>query len=290
MEYYNSVTTDLFLDRQLSRTSGYEDILSNVGKLQNRGVELALNGDIIASENFTWSANVSLTYNKNEIKQLVGDQEEIVRGIYINRVGEPLNSLYVVRYAGVNPDNGNPQYITKDGDITETYSPSDRVIVGTVETPFFGGFGTSLNFRGFEVSSFFSFVRGNELFNNDRANVENPLYVYDNLAVSLLDEWQQPGDITNIPRPGAPFRSGTTRFVEDGDFVRLRNINVSYGLPRSLVSSIGFVNSIRVFAQGQNLVTWTDFQGFDPEVSTGSLVGAQYPALRTVTFGLNVGF
>ncbi|WP_162055183.1 SusC/RagA family TonB-linked outer membrane protein [Pontibacter pamirensis] len=289
VEFYNSVTSDLFLDRQLSRTTGYEELTSNVGELRNRGVELALNGDIVATPDFTWSANVSLTYNKNEVTQLVGDQEEIVNGIFINRVGEPINSLYVVRYAGVNPDNGNPQYYTADGTITETYDPSDRVLVGTTEAPFFGGFGTALNFKGFEVSSFFSFVRGNQIFNNDRANVENPQYLWDNLALSMLDEWQEPGDITNIPRPGAPFRSGTTRFVEEGDFLRLRNINVSYSLPSSVVNSIG-LNSIRVFAQGQNLVTWTDFQGFDPEVTGGSLTGAQYPALRTVTFGLNVGF
>jgi TonB-linked SusC/RagA family outer membrane protein len=290
VEFYNSVTSDLFLNRQLSRTTGYSELISNIGELRNRGVELAFSGDIVSSANFTWSANVSLTYNQNEVTQLVGDEEEIISGLYINRVGEPMNSLYVVRYAGVNPDNGNPQYYTLDGEITEQYDPNDRVIVGTVETPFFGGFGTSLNFRGLEVSTFFSFVRGNKLYNNDRANVENPQYLWDNLALSMLDEWNEPGDVTNIPRPNAPFRSGTTRFVEDGDFLRLRNINVSYALPASLVNSIGGLDSIRLFAQGQNLVTWTDFQGFDPEVSTGSLVGAQYPALRTVTFGLNVGF
>ncbi|WP_460924679.1 SusC/RagA family TonB-linked outer membrane protein [Pontibacter brevis] len=290
VEYYNSVTSDLFLDRQLSRTTGYSELISNIGALRNRGVELALNGDIVATPDFTWSANVSLTYNRNEVTQLVGEEEEIVNGLYTNRVGEPMNSLYVVRYAGVNPDNGNAQYYTAEGDITETYSPNDRVIVGTTEAPFFGGFGTSLNFKGLEVSSFFSFVRGNQIYNNDRANVENPLYLYDNLSASLMNEWQEPGDITNIPRPGAPFRQSTTRFVEEGDFLRLRNINVSYSLPASIVNSIGAINSIRVFAQGQNLVTWTDFQGFDPEVSGGSLTGAQYPALRTVTFGLNVGF
>ncbi|PRY05736.1 TonB-linked SusC/RagA family outer membrane protein [Pontibacter ummariensis] len=290
VEYYNAITSDLFLDRQLSRTTGYPALLSNVGKLQNRGVELALNGDIVASPNFTWSANVSLTYNKNEVKELVGGEEEIVDGLYINRVGEPMNSLYVVRYAGVNPQNGNPQYLTKDGEITETYSPNDRVIVGTVETPFFGGFGTSLNFKGLEVSTFFSFVTGNKLFNNDRANVENPQYLWDNLSLAMLDEWQKEGDITDVPRPRAPFRSGTTRFVENGDFLRLRNINVSYALPQALVNSLGGLRSVRVFAQGQNLATWTEFQGFDPEVTDGSLVGAQYPALRTLTFGLNVGF
>ncbi|MDO6390272.1 TonB-dependent receptor [Pontibacter sp. BT731] len=288
-EFYNSVTSDLFLSRQLSRTTGFTNLLSNVGELRNRGVELALNGDIISTADFTWSANVSATYNQNEVLSLVGDEEEMIEGLYIQRVGEPMNSLYVVRYAGVNPDNGNSQYFTKTGEITEVYDPNDRVVVGSVETPWFGGFGTSLRYKGLELSTFFSFVTGNKLYNNDRANVEHPQYLWDNLSTSMLNEWTPDNRITDIPRPGNPFRSSTTRFVEDGDFLRLRNINLSYELPQSIYGGIG-ISSIRLFAQGQNLKTWTDFKGFDPEVSTGSLVGAQYPALRTVTFGLNVGF
>jgi TonB-dependent starch-binding outer membrane protein SusC len=289
IEFYNSITSDLFLDRQLSRTTGYDALVSNVGELRNRGVEVALNGTLIKTDGFSWNVNVSLTRNQNEVLSLVGDDEQIGSGLFVNRVGEPINSIFVVRYAGVNPANGNPQYLDINGEITEKYSPNDRVIVGSAEAPFFGGFGTSLNYKGIEVSSFFSFVKGNKLFNNDRANIENPLYIYDNLNVDLLNEWRTPGQITNIPRSSAPFRSGTTHFVEDGDFLRLRNLVISYAIPNSLTSNVGLRN-IRVFAQGQNLKTWTNFQGFDPEVTNGSLVGAQYPALRTITFGLNVGF
>lgn len=288
-EFYNAVTSDLFLSRQLSRTTGFTNLLSNVGKLRNRGVELALSGDIIATSDFNWSANVSATYNQNRILSLVGDQQEIVEGIYVQRVGESMNSLYMVRYAGVNPANGNAQYLNQAGEVTEVYNPADRVIVGSVETPWFGGFGTALRYKGLELNTFFSFVTGNKLFNNDRTNVENPQYLFDNLSTSMLREWTPDNTITDVPRPGNPFQSGTTRFVEDGDFLRLRNINLSYTLPESLYNGIG-ISTVRVFAQGQNLITWTNFQGFDPEVSTGSLTGAQYPALRTVTFGLNVGF
>jgi hypothetical protein len=198
-------------------------------------------------------------------------------------------SLYLVRYAGVNPDNGNAIYLNKAGEQTEIYNPDDRVVVGTTQAPFFGGFGSSLNFKGFEVSGFFSFVQGNQIYNNDRANVENPIYLWDNLNADLLTEWRAPGQVTNIPRADQAMRSGTTRFVEDGNFLRLRNLNVSYTLPQSLVSPLK-VSTIRVFAQGQNLLTWTKFRGFDPEIATRALTGAQYPALRTVTFGLNVSF
>ncbi len=194
----------------------------------------------------------------------------------------------MVRYAGVNANNGNPLFLDLDGKETEIYSSANRVIVGSFETPDFGGFGSSINYKGLEISAFFSFVKGNKIFNNDRTNIENPQYLSDNLSADLLMEWRKPGDITQIPSAKATFRSATTHFVENGDFLRLRNATVSYSLPKQLISAIK-VTSVRFFAQGQNLVTWTDFLGFDPEINTGSLSGAQYPALRTITFGLNVG-
>lgn len=287
-EYYNSITSDLFLNRQLSRTTGYASFTSNLGELQNQGVELSLDGDVVNTKNFIWKANISLTYNKNEIRKLVGNQKEIISGLSINRVGESINSIYVVRYAGVNPANGNQQFLDKEGKVTEVYNPADRQIVGSFEAPFFGGFGSSVNFKGLELSAFFSFVKGNEIFNNDRANVEYSQYYYDNLTTDLLREWRRPGDITDIPGFNSNFESGTTHFVEKGDFLRFRNASISYSLPSALLKSVK-VNSARLFVQGQNIITWTNFRGFDPEISTGSLVGAQYPALRTITFGLNVG-
>ncbi|MBK1441631.1 TonB-dependent receptor [Parapedobacter sp. ISTM3] len=290
IEYYNSITSDLFLNQQLSRTTGFTSLTANIGELQNSGVEVFLDGNLIRTKDFVWGLNLSFTYNKNKVRKLIGDQQEIISTITINRVGESINSIYVVPYAGVNPDNGNPLYIDLEGNVTEDYSPSFRRIVGSYEAPYFGGFGTSLSYKGFSADVFFSFITGHSIFNNDRANVENPNYVSDNLAAVMSTAWKQPGDQTQIPRVDYPFfRSSTSHFVEDGDFLRLRNVNLSYTLPRQWLDKIG-VSNIRLFAQGQNLVTWTDFQGFDPEMARGTLNGAQYPALRTYTFGLNVGF
>ncbi len=287
-EVYNSLTTDLFLNKQLSRTTGYPSLTSNIGELQNRGIEISLDGDIIATKNFTWKANVSFTYNQNKVKKLVGDQKEIISGLTINRLGQSINSIFLVPYAGVNPQNGNPQFLDLEGKVTETFSSANRVIVGSFETPYFGGFGSSINYKGIELSAFFSFATGNNIYNNDRVNVENPQFLEDNLITDLLTEWRTPGQITKIPRSSAVFRSGTSHFVEKGDFLRLRNASLSYNLPISLLSKAK-ITSARIFAQGQNLFTWTDFRGFDPEINTGSLVGAQYPALSTVTFGISLG-
>jgi TonB-dependent starch-binding outer membrane protein SusC len=288
VEYYNNVTDDLFLNRQLSRTSGFASQNTNIGSMRNRGLEVSFIGKVIDKANIKWELNANLTYNRNEILSLVGDQNEFISGDFITRVGEPINSLYLVRFAGVDPANGDALYLTADGETTNTYNPADRVILGTTDAPFFGGFGTMFSYKNFRFDALFSYVSGNVIYNNDRNNIENPAYLFDNLSRVMLDEWRTPGQITNIPAADNPFFSGTSRFVESGDFIRLRNVNLSYSVPASVIERIK-IASLRVFVQGQNLLTFTQFRGFDPELS-GNLIGSQYPALRTVTFGVNVGF
>ncbi|MCH7411575.1 TonB-dependent receptor [Belliella sp. DSM 111904] len=287
-EYYNNVTNDLFLNRQLSRTSGFASQNTNIGSMRNRGVEVSFVGKVIDNADFKWELSANVTYNKNEVLSLVGDQTQFIEGDFITRVGEPINSLYLVRYAGVDPANGDALYLNADGELTNQYNPNDRVVLGTTDAPFFGGFGTMFSYKNIRFDAMFSYVSGNVLYNNDRNNIENPGYLFDNLSRVMLDEWRTPGQITDIPAADNPFFSGTSRFVESGDFIRLRNVNLSYALPQSYLESIK-ISSLRVFVQGQNLLTFTNFRGFDPELS-GNLIGSQYPALRTVTFGVNVGF
>lgn len=289
IEYYNAITSDLFLSKPLSLTTGYSSLSSNLGKLQNRGVELSVDALVLSKPNLNWRVHANITYNKNTVKELFDGQDEIISGLIITRPGESMNSIYVVPFEGVNPDNGNALYRKTDGTITEVYDPNDRVIVGSYETPYFGGFGSTITYKGISLTGLFSYVIGNQIFNNDRTNVENPAYIFDNLSADLTSEWRTPGQVTQIPRPGNQFRSGTTRFVEDGDFLRLRNVMLSYTVPTKLIKKAG-IRTVRVFAQGQNLLTFTRFRGFDPEISVGNLSGAQYPALRTITFGIHVGF
>jgi len=288
VEFYNNVTNDLFLNRQLSRTTGFTFQNTNIGSMRNRGYEVSFTGAVIDRPNFKWELNANITYNKNEVISLVGDQNEFIDGDFITRVGEPINSLYLVRYAGVDPSNGDALYLNTESETTNEYNPADRVILGTTDAPIYGGFGTTFTYKGFRLDALFSYVAGNDLYNNDRNNVENPSYLFDNLSKLMINEWRTPGQITDIPSADNPFFSGTSRFVESGDFIRLRNVNLSYSLPSNLTESLK-IASLRVFVQGQNLLTFTDFRGFDPELS-GNLIGSQYPALRTVTVGVNVGF
>lgn len=289
VEVYNTLTKQLFVDRRISLTSGDESYNANLGKLENRGIEVSLNGTIIRMRDFTWDMGINFTYNRNRVKELYGNTTEQINGLTITKVGKPINTWYLVEVAGVDPQTGEQLYKKADKSITNTYDPSDRAVLGTADAPYFGGYTNTFNYKGIELSVLFTYAFGNYLFNNDKQNLENPGYLYDNLSVNMLREWRNPGDITDIPDPNNAYNASTTRFLEKGDFIRLRNITLGYTLPQSLVSKIK-LRSIRVFAQGQNLWTKTDFLGYDPEVSSAVLRGAQYPALRTVTFGLNVGF
>ncbi len=296
VEYYVNTTRDMLLPAQLSRTSGFPSITQNVGRMQNRGIEVDISATVLRMQGFTWNVNANVTYNKNEILQLV-DGDEIVNGnLTITKVGYPAFTNYVVPYAGVNPANGDGLYRKKDGSLTNQFSTNDLVPAGTRFAPWFGGFTNTFSYKGIDLSIFFSWVSGNKVYNNDRTNVENPTYYADNLARSMLNAWKQPGDITDVPRVQTtgglttdPFQGQTTRFVEDGSFLRLRNVTLSYNLPPKIIAK-SKLRSVRVYVQGQNLWTLFKFQGWDPELAAGFLTGAQYPALRTVMGGINIGF
>jgi TonB-linked SusC/RagA family outer membrane protein len=288
VEYYDSKTVGLYLNRQISGTNGTNTILTNLGKLQNKGVEVALNFAVVQTKDFSWNIGGNFTYNQNKILQLDGTNEN-VNGNSINRVGSAANSVYLVKYAGVDPATGDALYYGLDGKTTTNqYDPNDKVISGKFDPPYFGGATTSVKYKGIEASVLFTYSFGNKVYNGDRVNVENPGYWYSGISSALLREWRNPGDITDIPSPFNDFQTNTTRFLEDGKYLRLRNVTLSYTFAPAILSKAK-ISSARLFVQGQNLFVWSKFQGYDPEVASGSLTGAQYPAMKTVTIGLNLG-
>ncbi len=288
VEVYRGTTKGLYLNRLLSSTNGTGSILTNLGKLQNQGIEVSLEYNIVRTRDWNVSVNANWTANKSEILALDGNNE-IVSGIGINRVGERANSIYIVRYAGVDPANGDALYLKADGKtLTNVYDPADAVIVGSFDPKGFGGFGASASYKGIELSVLFTYQYGFDIYNNARADVENPQYWFSQLSRDVLREWQNPGDITDIPSSFSDFQYNTTRYVEKGDFLRFRNAMLSYTLPKTLVNRWKLSN-LRFFVQGQNLHTWFSFKGYDPEVFTGVLTGAVYPALKAITGGVSIG-
>lgn len=298
VEFYDRKTLDLFFALPIDPSIyGFLNLPSNFGSLRNRGIELSLRGDIIKTKDFNWTLNANITYNQNRVIDLPADS--VVTGTSILKEGKPLNTIFLVPYAGVNPANGNALYTKKDKSTTMVFSPADRVYQGTSDAPWFGGITSSWSYKGFDVSAQLNFFLDRVQYNNDKNNVTNPTYFYDNMWVEMLKEWKAPGDITNVPRPSSgtlggtapanPYQTLTTRFLEDASFWRLRNVTFGYTFSQKLLSKTG-IRSARLFVQGQNWWTATKFQSFDPETTGTVLNGAQYPALVQTTIGLNIGF
>ena len=294
VEFYHKKTTNMLMSVPESYAvtgEGYR--WKNVGAMVNRGVEITADGDIIRTKDFVWNVSANVSYNMNKLTELYNGVEEYVNsttGVKF-MVGHSVHEFFLNRYAGVNPANGDALWYDKDGNITNEYRESDKVMTGkTFDSPWMGGFGTTLSWKGFQLSAQFSWMAKRFVMNNDRFFEEsNGLYtVYNQSRRLLYDRWKKPGDLTDIPRYGEVAQLDD-RFLENASFMRLKNLSLAYTLPQSLLKKSKFFTSARIYIQGQNLWTITGFNGLDPEVAS-NVYQAQYPATRQFTFGAELSF
>ena len=258
----------------------------------NRGVEMMLSGSVIRANGWDWSLSANVSYNKNEIKSLYNGVDSYEYGSTNTKlvVGSPVGSFYLNRFAGVNPLNGDALWYTKDGEITNEMRTEDRVLLNKTQfAPWQGGFGTTLSWKGVSLTAHFSWVKNRWMINNDRYFDEsNGRFTPYNQSKRLLDRWKEPGDISDIPRHGI-MTEFDDRLLEDASFLRLKNLTLNWSLPQVWTQKLGVVQSIRLYAQGQNLLTFTKFTGLDPE-GTSNMYQAQYPMSRQYTFGVDFTF
>ena len=291
-DYYNKITNNMFIDQPPSATSGFSILSLSTGKMRNRGVEFDLSGDVIKTRDFTWTLGVNAGYNKNVVLHVSDVADSYPDGdTRILQVGLPYGSYYAPQWAGVNPQTGEAQYYNKDGSITTTYNSNTQSVAksGSLYPSFTGGFNTSLSWKGITASALFSFVSGVSRWNNEDFYNENQRYATSNQSVRMLDDrWMKPGDVKTLQRFDIP-RNFTSKDIQDASFLRLRNVNISYTLPQTLLEKIKVVKNLKVFVQGQNLVTWTKWRGLDPE-NNGVAGLFQYPNARTYTVGISVNF
>ena len=294
VEFYHKKTTNMLMSVPESYAvtgEGYR--WKNVGAMVNRGVEITADGDIIRTKDFVWNVSANVSYNMNKLTELYNGVEEYVNsttGVKF-MVGHSVHEFFLNRYAGVNPANGDALWYDKDGNITNEYRESDKVMTGkTFDSPWMGGFGTTLSWKGFQLSAQFSWMAKRFVMNNDRFFEEsNGLYtVYNQSRRLLYDRWKKPGDLTDIPRYGEVAQLDD-RFLENASFMRLKNLSLAYTLPQPLLKKSKFFTSARLYIQGQNLWTITGFNGLDPEVAS-NVYQAQYPATRQFTFGAELSF
>lgn len=293
LDIYYNYTKDLLLDRPIPSSSGFTAISANIGELENKGIEVVLN-TVNLDKAFRWTSFLTFASNKNKVLSLYEDQPIDDQGRGGNRVevGQPIGIFYGYNCLGVDPTTGNLVYedINSDGIITS----ADRIKTGDPNPDFTAGFTNVLSYRNFELSIFLHAVYGNEIFNGTLIYLESGTGE-DNQTTRMIDRWKKPGDITQFPKAGDTYKS--SRFIEDGSFLRIKNITLSYNLKKEWAKKVG-MKSAKVYATVQNLYTFTNYFGMDPEVnyyggSSNIIQGTDfftYPQSRTVLFGLTLMF
>lgn len=305
IDYYSKKTNDLLLNEPIPGTSGYTSITRNVGSLTNKGFEFVLNTNNVMSKNLTWKTSLNLSTLDNEVTDLPSG--DIVAGSNIVREGETISSFYLVEYAGVDPANGDALFykntVKTDGSLDKTttnnYNEAERIISGSPYPTFMAGLTNTMSFHNFDFSFTFQGEWGSSLYNGGgRFQSANARYE-DNQTVDQLDRWQNPGDITMVPQARMYRTNGqqaSTRYLEKSDFIRLRNLSFGYTFPKEVTQKFS-VDRLRLYFTGINLLTFTDYSGYDPESSYDNngnsniekgITFYSSPPAKTLTIGLNI--
>ncbi|MDF2552064.1 MAG: SusC/RagA family TonB-linked outer membrane protein [Chryseobacterium sp.] len=291
-DYYEKKTERLYGPISVSPITGVTSITGNTGRMDNKGVEGLIRFNVIRKEDTRLSVFVNSAYNKNRIVSLV--TEDIVNGDNNDGIGGPASQFYLYPYIGVDPTDGEQLFLDINGNTTKTPVATDRRATGkSPYAKFTGGFGFNFEHKGLFFDTLFSFQQGGYIYDNLYSWVMDPFYAANNINVSadLLNAWTPTNTGSNIPSltaNNAGLEGQSDRFLYKSDFIRLKNVSLGYNFSKSRLGNLP-VRSIKVFIQAENLLTWSDWKGFDPEpVTTYSL--NVYPNPRTVSVGMNVDF
>jgi len=300
-DYYVKNTSDLLISVQTPRTSGFSNALRNLGEIQNKGFEFELTTRNLVGD-FRWTTSLNMTFNRNKVVSLPnGDIFGGLGNVNIAREGQPLGSFWGWQMVGVNPQTGMIDFQHADGSVGAPSSADDKRIIGNPNPDFFGGITNTFFYKGFDLSVMGQFSYGNDVFNYNLFTVLSGSSDSNNGLVDWNRRWRQPGDITDVPKPTPSNLDNATissRFVEDGSFLRLRNITIGYTFPQKWTDRMR-IKSLRLYATVQNAHVFTKYRGYDPEVSstaganTGLVYGfdyGSYPQPRVFTGGLNLTF
>ncbi|MCY2685519.1 SusC/RagA family TonB-linked outer membrane protein [Salinimicrobium sp. TH3] len=305
-DYFKKQTEDLLLSADVPGLTGFSSVYQNIGEIQNTGFEFSLTADIIEGKNFNWRSGINFSLLDNEIIKLLNDGEIVGRN-HILKEGESVSTLYLIKYEGVDPETGDALFEDVNGDGLINFD--DRQIVGSALPDYFGGWQNTFSYKNFSLTANVTFSGGNKIYNQSRHAYENFGWTrsgipYANISQRVFDNyWREPGQVTDVPRPSTEsgqLQRFSTQFLEDGDYIRLKTLRLNYNLPSSVIDRIG-MNNFGIYIQGQNLLTFTDYLGFDPEVSTNTsnqtdlnvLQGEDFGTLgqaRTITIGFNATF
>jgi TonB-dependent starch-binding outer membrane protein SusC len=290
---YIKENKDLLLDRSLYSTTGYTSITQNLGSVENRGLELMLTVKPFV-RNFKWTSQFNIAFQKNKVKELYDGYLQLPGNNAIT-VGEALGSFYTSEWAGVNPATGRAMWYDINGNITYNPTAADRRFLGNIYPSHFGGLNNTFSYKGISLEAFFQYEYGRvradgqyqQMMRMGGATVNQ-------LRSGYEQRWQAPGDLAAAPRPfngladfnSAGWGSGS-RYLFKTDYIRLKQLTLSYELPSNILKRAS-INSARLYVQGVNLWTYTEWNGYDPEFTGDNFCIIQQS--KNITVGLQVKF
>ncbi len=292
-DYYRKQTTDMLLSIPYSYTTGYGSGMGNIGSMRNEGMDLRFDVDILKQKDLAWTFYANVNYNKNTVTSLFnGLDEYVISGTGQKlQVGKSFGEFYLVKRAGIDPRDGAQLWYDADGNLTKKFDEeANAQFTGKNRfAPWSGGFGTQFNWKGLSVSADFSWALGKYAMNNDRYFYENAQYgISYNQSVSMQDIWTTPGQITDIPAATETIQMDD-HMLENASFLRLKKLSLGYSLPKRWMDKTRFISNVNLYVTGRNLLTFTNYSGYDPEPDT-NVIQFNYPNTREFLFGAELTF
>ena len=301
LDLYNIDNKNLLLAVPLAPSTGFFEFMDNVGTVNNKGIELAVDADIIDKGDWYWNFGFNVGLNKNKVVYLPNG--EFRQGLQIVREGQDIFTWNMPIWAGVDPETGSPMWekVNEDGTIEHTniYAEATYQNAGTSSPKFQGGLSTMLRWKGITLSATGNFIYGNMIYNSARVSMDSDGAYTDYNMMSIdnglgWSRWQQPGDIATHPQPkmngNNDAHSTSTRYLESGSHFRLKNVTLSYDFPQAWMKKAK-MKGLKVYVSGDNLVTFSRFSGMDPEIDTEyGTYDTNYPVPMTVVGGIQITF
>lgn len=307
IDAYYKKTKDLLLDVQFPATYSNDIMTFNMGSIENKGLELAIQSRNFIRKDFSWNTDFNISFNRNKILDL-GSINNIPTGLInadsfseyavLLQVGQPVGVFYGYKSLGVDPESGKLMFEVAEGHDKLDPDPTDRQIIGDPNPKFIYGLANAFTYKNFSLNVFFQGSYGNDIFNAGRMYPEG-MQSDANQSIEVLKRWRKPGDITDVPGAGNVTNVYTSsHYIEDGSYLRLKTLSLSYNVPRTWLEKIG-INSLQLYATAENLFTITRYKGYDPEVNASDYQGdpvvsgidfGTYPQTRAFIFGVNLEF
>ena len=301
VDVYSRLTDDMLLSVSVPQTTGFSSNLMNTGSVRNNGVEIMVDGEIIRNADWLWTAGVNMAFNRSKVLDLAGSgfltatdsrsgQSTPVRIVE----GMSMYNFYLRDYYGVDPTTGDALFWTEDGKLTNDRTQARYIYAGSPEPLFSGGFNTSVSWKGLSLSAFFDFTYGNDVVVGNWYHTDGES-LSTNLTADVLDYWTKPGDTGTQPRPVAGAnRTGytgySTRYLEDGSYLRIRDVTLSYSLPQKATDAMR-IKGLRLYVSALNLYTFHDVTAMDPELGyLGYAYGGNYPMTKSFVGGIELTF